>query len=815
MPDANVWNPLTLAQFDHAGAVQVFTATPGQTTFRLTTFAYAIGTVSLKVFKDGILLDPSSEWAESNPTTFVLTTPAVGGEVIVAYGETVTTVVEVEGLPPNMNWVETTEGFSTTSYPTAIAGHMIFTLYKTSAAKLKGSGVTLRYTGYTDLSKASEAPSTDGYFYDLDGKRFEYVGIIPDIVQFGAIPTRSWNATDAAKRAEADANAAANVAAIRATVSCLSQRKRVASTAGAEALKNAAGEWTAQPGIYALDDTVPCGFTYFKGTPLAFPQTGRHVTFMPVSAPSATQYYKMNGTTDKAANGYLLLFGIDPAVDDITAISTISTNGQVFGMQNVELSGYASLAITIDGVYFNGPSASFIDIIGDYNKVLISKDGGTYTDKVTIKNVKLRNRANTGSYAISLYGLGDGVILEALTLNSGDEAAPNKGVVVGTVRSARVFGLINGDHLFDGAKALDISGCHQEVGTITLVDTNAVVHNNYFCNEADRADRPLVIGDGAIGSNRFNVTIAENEFTSVLNRRGGWSATDLPDVVIRDKGTRIVLENNFRTTTVAGSLKKQSVTGILVGSNSTTVLSEWRLFSHLYSNNRVVFDDGTAIRPRLNARVVADLSTAFSGFQSASLSSYDDVTYQGATALTYYGIRLFLDIDRQIGRNAVGTAEVSLSPTNGDTNLPTFLIQHNTMPQGQFLLRLYRGPSTGSYDSFIDLPAFAVEQLIDDGNAVNGFAWRSRGAAGFDPYNDQNQLYDVEYRNDIVNCRANAAWGSIGGMVGQWTKGDTITPEVSTPLVSTTEYIDKVLRLTDGNFHVERTDWVRLSSYVT
>lgn len=68
-------------------ATQTFVATASQTLFTLTTFAYAINTQSLLVFKNGLLLSPSG-YTQTSTTSFTLLTPATGGDIIIAYAFT-------------------------------------------------------------------------------------------------------------------------------------------------------------------------------------------------------------------------------------------------------------------------------------------------------------------------------------------------------------------------------------------------------------------------------------------------------------------------------------------------------------------------------------------------------------------------------------------------------------------------------------------------------------------------------------------------------------------------------------------------------
>lgn len=73
-----------------------------------------------------------------------------------------------------------------TSHPSIITGHIIETTYLDSN-RTDSSGGQFRYTGTTDANDAGNWPHTDGFFYDVDGKQFELLGI-QDFRCFGGFP---------------------------------------------------------------------------------------------------------------------------------------------------------------------------------------------------------------------------------------------------------------------------------------------------------------------------------------------------------------------------------------------------------------------------------------------------------------------------------------------------------------------------------------------------------------------------------------------------------------------------------------------------
>ena len=86
--EANIWNPRTLIELsaDTKAVEEKITATAAQTIFTLTSFLYAVGTGSLWVYKNGVLLNKGSDWVEQTTSTFALTTTQVAGDKITALG---------------------------------------------------------------------------------------------------------------------------------------------------------------------------------------------------------------------------------------------------------------------------------------------------------------------------------------------------------------------------------------------------------------------------------------------------------------------------------------------------------------------------------------------------------------------------------------------------------------------------------------------------------------------------------------------------------------------------------------------------------
>lgn len=86
--EANIWNPRTLLQLsaDTKRIEEKITAIANQALFTLTDFTYVLGTGSLAVYKNGLLLKNAVDWIENGISTFTLVAPAAQSDVIIAVG---------------------------------------------------------------------------------------------------------------------------------------------------------------------------------------------------------------------------------------------------------------------------------------------------------------------------------------------------------------------------------------------------------------------------------------------------------------------------------------------------------------------------------------------------------------------------------------------------------------------------------------------------------------------------------------------------------------------------------------------------------
>ncbi|MCY1447486.1 hypothetical protein D9M71_641110 [compost metagenome] len=118
-----------------------------------------------------------------------------------------------------------------------------------------------------------------------------------------------------------------------------------------------------------------------------------------------------------------------------------------------------------------------------------------------------------------------------------------------------------------------------------------------------------------------------------------------------------------------------------------------------------------------------------------------------------------------VGRNGI-SGEKSVAVTNGGSGVRLDIDYSGRAPTG--ILRIYRGTSTGSYSAYIDLHAYNIGRVYDNGIAVNGYPWISRSPGAVDSINSIGES-SVEIDGNLAKFVA-----TTSPTVGSWTQADKI-----------------------------------------
>lgn len=509
----------------------------------------------------------------------------------------------------------------------------------------------------------------------------------------------------------------------------------------------------------------------------------------------STAFVPQSGGT--YVENYLFFQNIDPDGDTETWVEQYPNNDSG-GAKNLAIDG--TNTGDINGFKFAG-SYIYKNIHNKKVGTLIGKPSGVYTDKVVIKQIHSILRANQTDYLIDLPGLGDGYEIGniAAAYVNGEGDGITKGVYVGACRSGQLSNLINGEHMVNGAKSIEIYGMHIEGGSITLKDCSAHVRDGIMFCEDDALGQIILESDNGVYNNRYEVTISNVVFDQSFNRRGGLQQTARPDIVLNPYFT-VNINDCKRKITDSNNISIQQYYGVLVGTDSTTMLPAFNNYSHLLSNRCTIANNV----PFVDGMIPAQRKT-FGGLTGSTVA-ITDATFNGATGTYYYQAQLLQDPVRLLGRDAAN-AEISLALTNGGDLAELVIVWSIVTNKSKCLLRVYRGTTTGSYDEYVDIPVSSAMKLYDTGVNISGFVWQSRAAGGVDSINSG--------ANGAIVLSDGILLGKTVGIkptLGTWKAGDELQKTNPTLGGAGTNTNNRFLRLTDGSAHVSNTDWATLAS---
>tara|TARA_Y100001934_G_C12384949_1_gene794987 strand:+ start:53 stop:1027 length:975 start_codon:yes stop_codon:yes gene_type:complete len=223
-------------------------------------------------------------------------------------------------------------------------------------------------------------------------------------------------------------------------------------------------------------------------------------------------------------------------------------------------------------------------------------------------------------------------------------------VYVGACRSGQLYNLINGEHMVNGAMSIEIYGMHIEGGSITLKDCSAHVRDGILFCEENAIGQIILESDNGVYNNRYEVTISNVVFDQSFNRRGGLQQTARPDIVLNPYFT-VNINDCKRKITDSNNISIQQYYGVLVGTDSTTMLPAFNNYSHLLSKRCTIANNV----PFVDGMIPAQRKT-FGGLTGATVT-IADAAFNGATGTYYYQAQLLQDPVRLLGRNATN-AEV-------------------------------------------------------------------------------------------------------------------------------------------------------------
>lgn len=494
-------------------------------------------------------------------------------------------------------------------------------------------------------------------------------------------------------------------------------------------------------------------------------------------------------------------------------------------------------------VVVGGPGWRIHDIYANgIQTVVRSADlGGTgvdaHADHLRITNVHLNNQSNPVDFdpvdpTSARYGIdwlrsnvgGDAVEIERCQSNisgTGLTAKRCRFIGIRGFTSAMIRGIVNGDVYFYQSVGT-LADSYFEHGVITNLESDLTISNCHFWmrNEAvwgtdvgaipvQMVPRPVALGSIAQGpaSLVMRDCVWNYDGTGVL---GGYSTANVnftfPTAIF---GT-VDVANCFRGAPYSNGRGWYQRLGVTCGD------SEFDTYSHFASIKSRCMVSGTVGGKRWmiegrSGPISLTSATSINALENTALDPTNKNTWKAASGTYYYRAAIYHDRPRAVG--VLGALEVSASPTNGNTGVALKL--GYDIAGGGYMIRIYRGTATGSYDRYVDVPVVEAGYLFDSGLDVGGFVWITRTAGAPDPVNaglcggieltpgERTTASDAYGR-----CTAVSLTGAMP-TVGGWRRGDRVT--IPNSAVTGTLRQTGWRRLTNctsaAPSHVLGTDW--------
>lgn len=508
-------------------------------------------------------------------------------------------------------------------------------------------------------------------------------------------------------------------------------------------------------------------------------------------------------------------------VENFLFFQNIDPNGDtedwVVEFPNVGSGGAKNLAINgqptngINGFKFAG-SNEYEDIDTFYVGTLCRKPSPLYIDKIAVKRIQGRQRANNTDYLVDLPGSGDDP--EIFGIDAGIiqgasfpavVSSTTKGLRLGPARGASIKGLINGDHVFQQGK-YDLSSLHIEHGSIECLNGDVTLRDSDIFNEADKATPVRLTSQSAGGfSQRFKLKMENVQFSArEESSLGGWPTTDKPDLQTNANFDIEIVNCTRRISTTNDQTVSQQYMGIVIEDENGVLIDGFNDYSHVMSR-RSHISNNVPVTSEVTTDLIDD---TFTGVVAGYAAEATGNEYKGPTGTAFYSSQIILDPVRRVGRNST-TSGSSIALTNGGPLPRVDITWGNVTFRSGLILRLYKGSVDLSYDQYVDIPIVSCTALYDNGNAVNGFPWKPRTAGAKDGLNPGMQG-EVCFKNGKA---ATTQTSVVEPTTGTWKKGDVVYIDVPVKPQSGDVKPHTFRRITNGSAHVIDVDWFPLNNY--
>lgn len=524
-------------------------------------------------------------------------------------------------------------------------------------------------------------------------------------------------------------------------------------------------------GSYGLGATafLPAGFFVESES--------RNVTFFALTSATLT-------------GGFLFMINSNDGVNWITPYPNMNTGG----FRNCQFDNRNSVS-AVRGVKCFG-SGTFEELSFTGMRQSISRPTGFYCDSFNVKKIICQNPQDNTEYQIDIQGLGDGFSADGIhcpyTVATSSSVL---GLRVRGVNGGTVENCIGGDYLIELCSDLNITGGHFERAQHIYDSSNVRVSSQF--NPDVRL--PIITRGTFASSNnesRFVVDLAGSTFRNIEGLME-WTGFHIS----QGASVQLAIENTTQVWSAQGDFQRVQRSGIRVcQEDQTTPIPSFNNYSYLTSKRSFV--DIPNLVSLNHACRCSD--TGYVGISSTRVEPVGTRNagvnqWKISAGTYYYNAQILYDAGRAIGR----------SPTNAEASAVAVvgsMVIHNigfgTAPRNA-IIRLYRGTTTGSYDSYVDIHTIGSTWLHDNGLSVNGVPWLSRTAGAMNTINSLGSF--IKFHGSLIELTAT----SIPSSAGSFTVGDRVIRPDAT-IDANSMLLVGHYRLTTGSGGVTGTDWANL-----
>jgi len=382
----------------------------------------------------------------------------------------------------------------------------------------------------------------------------------------------------------------------------------------------------------------------------------------------------------------------------------------------------------------------FLDNVG--MKRVFGIDGSTHS---TLGNL----------YAIDMNSQGDGLHFDQIQINNYINAFRLRQTLAGSITNSVLNGAVE---IVNSNATLDVVYMESDNAKLLLGTGNINISNSTF-NVGFRADK-FITSDNITTNNLSNISIRDSVFEYRVDIINGQSLSYHYEEVIDFNPNNIIkLENVYARITSSKNVAKNQLLGIL----STD--QEWNKKSFMLSQ-KSINSGGTN---KANSNYFIESANTNNYFIS-SISTDVDTKWNEASGTYYYKPILYFDIDRLVGYQL---GEFSKTLTNGGGGHIIGL--SNNASFNTYVVRIFRGTSSGSYTQFADINVIDAQILWDTGFNISNVIWKTKVNEPIAAIGLGSGLTGIEYKGKNAVMYAYSA-----PTIGSWERGDEVRNTTTT-----------------------------------